>query len=246
MKIYKEDEQTILLSQFNDPLMDHLYKKILFHLRKSRGKKLLDIGCGAGKIAYLTGQKGFDVTGIEIERRVAKLAESNLGESGVKGKIIAGDILNLKLNEDFFDVIVCSEVIEHVDEPKKIIKKVLKLLKEGGLFILTTPHNQKYWTVSDEYADHKKRFGVEEIKKLLSDFRIVSLYTVGFPGMVSLMLFYNFVVKLFKLQHNASWRKKRLESSLFYSLVTVILKIDDFFNYLNLGLDIIVVAIKKK
>ena len=244
MKIYKEDPKTIFLSQFRDPLMDHLYKKILLHLGKSSGKKLLDIGCGVGKVAFLAAEKGFEVTGVEIEEKAAKLAEKNLKRYGSKTRIITGDILKIKLKENYFDAVVCSEVIEHVNNPQQIINRIFKLLKKGGLLVLTTPHNQKYWTVSDEYADHKKRFSIKEVKNLLFDFKITDLYTVGFPGMVSLVLSYNFLVRFLKIKHNASWRKKRLTSSLYYFLAVSLLKFDDLFNRLNLGLDLIIVARK--
>ncbi len=245
MKIYKEDKETIFLSQFKDPLMDHLYKKILFHLKDAPGKKLLDVGCGAGKVISLAGKDGFEVLGVEIEEKVAGLAQKNLQKERVKGKIITGDILKTKLKKEQFDVVVCSEVIEHVDSPEKIIQEIHRLLKKDGILILTTPHNQRYWTVSDEFAEHKRRFSIKQIKKILANFEIKKIYTVGFPGMASLILIYNFLVKLLRIQHNASWRRQQFKQWPFYLVSTILLRIDDIFNGLNFGIDIVAVAKKR-
>ena len=186
MKVYKDTIQTIIHTQYNDPLLSHLTEKIVEHLALANGKRLLDIGCGVGRVDILAAIKGFATVGIDIEKKAITLAKDNAKKFGLdmQCKFITGDILKQRnLSKQTFDVIVCSEVIEHVSDPQKIIDFAYKLLKKNGLIILTTPNDPRLWSVLDEYAGHVKRFRVQEIKQLLQHFTILSLYIIGFPFM---------------------------------------------------------------
>ena len=76
---------------------------------------------------------------------------------------------------------VCSEVIEHVEAPERVIDYARSVLKPGGILILTTPHDRAQWTIMDDYAGHVTRFTPAEISALLADFDLIELGTEGFP-----------------------------------------------------------------
>lgn len=236
------------MSLQEDPLMDHLYGKIIFHLNETLGKRLLDIGCGAGKLSTLAAQKGFKVVGIDREKKAVAIAKKRANELGLRRncQFLVADFEKLKFfKSEVFDVVVCSEVVEHVPRPEKFIRKAKRLLKKGGLFILTTPNNSRYWTVADEYAQHYRRFEIDQLKRIFlnfKDFKIVHLYTIGFPGMLTMFLLYNFWARRLKIDHSASWRKRKFIKTIYYFLVRMLLKIDDFFNSLKLGTNIVLVA----
>jgi len=249
MKLYKESNEIIEASQYIDPLMIHLSQKIIFHLGEGRGRKLLDIGCGAGRTALLVAKRGFKVEGVDVEERVIKLARRKAKKEKLDGqaRFTCADIYKgLRFKKESFDVIICSEVIEHVPSPKKVIREAKYLLKTQGILILTTPHSQRLWTITDEYAEHRKRFETEEIKKMLKseNFEIKNLYTVGFPLMVFLFIGYNFLVRFLKIKHSSSWRTKKRTASFFSFFVSSVLKFDDIFNSLKLGTNFIVVSQK--
>ncbi len=247
MKVYQDDDSKIIQTQYHDPLLNHLTQKIIDDLMLAEGKKLLDIGCGVGRVCFLAAKKGFSITGIDIEKKAIDLARKNAKRLGIAASctFITGDILKQQsLSNGTFDVIICSEVIEHVSDPKKIINFAFNKLKKGGLLILTTPHDQKLWSVLDEYAGHVKRFSLDEVKKLLSNFEIMQLYTVGFPCMRFTILLYNFMVKSIKLQHNATWRRQGIKNYLYGFLIGLLLKFDDLFNTFSHGTNIIAVAKK--
>lgn len=242
MKIYKESKKTILLSQYKDPLLDHLYSKVIFHLKKTKSKKVLDVGCGAGKIISLIKDNDYEIIGVEIDNKAYLIAKENAGNKK-NCKIILGDILNIKLKNEYFDAVICSEVIEHTDKPDLIIDKISALLKKDGILILTTPHDKCLWTVLDEYAEHKKRYEINEIRDLLKKFKIIDLYTVGFPFMAVFFIFYNLFCKLLRIKHRGGWRDSNI-SAIYYYLFGLLLKIDDMFNELKLGTNIIIVVQK--
>lgn len=242
MKIYNEDKKTILLSQYKDPLLDHLYQKIILHLNKTNGKKVLDIGCGAGKVISLIKDEDYEITGVEVDKKAYLIAQEKAGNKN-NCKIILGDILNIKLKKEYFDTVICSEVIEHTNKPDLIINKIYQLLKKDGILILTTPHDKCLWTVLDDYAEHLNRYEIKEIRDLLTKFKIIDLYTIGFPFMAAFFIFYNLSCKRFHIKHKGSWRNSNI-STIYYYLFRLLLKVDDLFNGLKLGVNIIVVAQK--
>ncbi len=96
-----------------------------------------------------------------------------------KIKLITADLNNaLPLENDAFDAVVSTAVIEHLREPELIIKETHRILKPGGSFLLTTPSrlNKKIveflafklgWLDQTEIADHKNYFTAAELKSLL-------------------------------------------------------------------------------
>lgn len=247
MKVYTEHTSTITQTQYHDPLLTHISYKIASHLKLKKGGTLLDLGCGVGRTSLLAASLGYYVVGIDIERKAIKLANLNAKILGLKKcRFIHGDILKHRrlYSHQTFDAIVCSEVIEHVRNPKAIIDLAFKLLKQDGLFILTTPHDQKQWSVLDEYAQHVKRFHIEEIKQLLSDFKILHLYTLGFPFMKIIIRTYNLLAKKTATQHSAAWRQNKAKNIIYYAIARNLLKLDDMFNSFSKGTTIIAVAVK--
>lgn len=98
---------------------------------------VLEIGCGAGatlaRIKYLW--PNAKTYGVEIVEDVAKLA-SNYSD------IICGDIesLNLPYENEFFDIIICGDVLEHLRTPEETLRKLYYLLKSGGNLLASIPN----------------------------------------------------------------------------------------------------------
>ncbi len=103
------------------------------------GKKILDVGCGEGFLDKLLIEKSNEVFGIDISERAVKLARKN----GVKAFVC--DIENEDLPfDDSFEVIILSEVLEHLISPKKVIEKLKRNLNDDGYFVLTFPNIAYY------------------------------------------------------------------------------------------------------
>lgn len=247
MKVYKETIQTVVATQYSDPVLNHITAKIISHLVLAKGKRLLDLGCGVGRVELVAATKGFTTIGIDFEPKAIDLARTYAKRQGLAKRclFIVGDILETpSMFREQFDVIICSEVIEHVKRPEKIIHVAFQLLRENGTLIVTTPHDQKLWSPLDKYAGHVKRFSLQEIEKLLAKFRIIHLYTIGFPLMRSIIRLYTLFSKKTGRVHTASWRKDKINNYLYATIMSYALKFDDLFNHQNKGTTIIAIVQK--
>ena len=102
---------------------------------------ILDIGCGGGWIAqHFTAKKNYVVSlDISLKNPTETLKKY---PSEFHAAVVA-DAYNLPFRNNSFDVIVASEVIEHLTSPKTFIERWLRILKPGGKLIMLTPYNEK-------------------------------------------------------------------------------------------------------
>ena len=98
--------------------------------------KLLDVGCGTGVLSRLLVEKGYDVIGIDI-------SENAINKCKNKGLNAYQQNLSEKLlfRDEEFDCILMSEVIEHIADTFFVLHELNRVLKTGGVFILTTPNS---------------------------------------------------------------------------------------------------------
>jgi len=112
-----------------------------------RPLRILEIGSGFGYLTYSLGQRGHQCLGIDISKEAV---ESACEEFGNHYKVC--DLATLAAEGDErFDVIVATELIEHIEDPVALLKTAKQLLNPGGWILLTTPNKDLY---SDRMAWH--------------------------------------------------------------------------------------------
>lgn len=100
---------------------------------------VLEIGSGLGYLTYSLNRAGYKTTGLDLSREAVKKAKERYGEF-----YEAGDLFSVsKEREKYYDFIIMTELIEHVENPKDFIEASLFMLKDGGKLILTTPNKTK-------------------------------------------------------------------------------------------------------
>ncbi|OGI09874.1 MAG: hypothetical protein A2Y40_08540 [Candidatus Margulisbacteria bacterium GWF2_35_9] len=114
------------------------YKKRLQIIHTPKYKKdgiLLDIGCSSGN--YLSKMKdlGWNVYGVETNKLAAENAQKRLKTN----TIMNGSLMDLSFQNNFFDVINMSMVLEHLYHPKKVLQVINKILKDDGQLIISVP-----------------------------------------------------------------------------------------------------------
>lgn len=137
-------------------------------LGDARLPRALDIGCATGVLlVYLQG-RGWDCTGIDVCEPAVEYGRTYLGVD-----IRLGSLEDQDFEEASFDLIHSSHVIEHIPDPEAFLQGVQRLLRPGGIFILTTPRTgsfqEKFWASKwrSVIADHVHLFSRENLQRLL-------------------------------------------------------------------------------
>ena len=106
------------------------------------GRRVLDAGCGAGYGTELLNQAGAaNVVGVDVSEAALTLARAAVSD-GVTCE--PGDVAALSYPDDSFDVVVCFEVIEHVEDPERVLDELRRVLRPDGLLLLSSPNRTRY------------------------------------------------------------------------------------------------------
>ena len=104
--------------------------------------KVLEIGCESGNLLASL-QKSKQLVGFDISNKALKDADKFLSSKNIDYKLVQGDATKkLPFNKGEFDVIVCSETLEHVTKPDKVIKNIFDISNNNTRIIITVPNEK--------------------------------------------------------------------------------------------------------
>ncbi len=105
-----------------------------------KNNKILEVGSGMGYLTYSLRKNGYNAVGLDISENAIQLAKDSFGEF-----YICSDVFDYSIrNANKYDVVILTEVIEHVDDPIAFLGALHKLVKSGGRIIITTPNKSLY------------------------------------------------------------------------------------------------------
>jgi ubiquinone/menaquinone biosynthesis C-methylase UbiE len=102
----------------------------------------LDAGCGSGEFSACIQRRATRVISLDISESLVRLAVQKAHGLGV-----VGDALALPLRAQALDLVVSSEMLEHTPSPTEAMKELMRVLRPGGLLVLTTPNHRWEWLV---------------------------------------------------------------------------------------------------
>lgn len=124
---------------------EHLHR-YAFASQFVHGKDVLDLASGEGYGSYLLSKSANRVVGVEINRDAVAHARNTYIRCNLEFE--EGNILDIPIEgEKLFDVIVCFEALEHIEDHEQLLSEIKRLLKDDGLVIISTPNKYAY---SDE------------------------------------------------------------------------------------------------
>lgn len=153
------------LFQFN-AFVAARYQQVINLIPQKPQQKILDIGCGDGVLLSLI--KNSALYGVDLDQ-----SSLNYGASRVKAKFIQAPADKLPFKANFFDIVLATEIIEHLTQPEKLIQEAKRVLKPSGYLILTTPVKQP-GRLTDKL--HVQEFSPTELRNLLrSHFQLITI-----------------------------------------------------------------------
>ena len=148
---------------------DALVEKALLKLvGRTPVDSLLDLGTGTGWILQLLSDVYRRAVGIDASRDMLSVARANLDKAGiVKASVRQGDILNLPLDGQDFDLVTIHQVLHFLDQPERAIAEAARILRPGGRLLIVdlAPHNLEY--LRDEHAHVRLGFSHETMAEWL-------------------------------------------------------------------------------
>lgn len=106
-----------------------------WELKTGKQGKVLDIGCATGSLLTLLREQGWETAGVEISR---PQAEYGINKRGLQ--IHCRPLEDIKFPGNYFDAVLASHLIEHLNDPRGFVKEACRILSPEGRFYVTTPN----------------------------------------------------------------------------------------------------------
>jgi SAM-dependent methyltransferase len=136
-----------------------LFKSLFALLGIQNDLRVIDIGCGVGSNLRLLQSMCSKLVGMDSE--MYGLVHTKKSLSAVA--LVNGDLMRLPFKADSVDLILASDVLEHLDEDTIGIREIYRSLKRGGKVIFTVPAFRSLWGVQDIVGMHKRRYSKKEL-----------------------------------------------------------------------------------
>ena len=136
----------------------HRYAFVLSQITDLQNKIILDIACGEGYGSELLASKAKQVYGVDISDETVLHAKKTYTKSNLT--FLRGDAADIPLENRSIDVVVSFETIEHHDKHDEMMSEIKRVLKEDGVFIISSPDKAYY---EKYYPGMKNEFHVKEL-----------------------------------------------------------------------------------
>ncbi|NCF75333.1 MAG: methyltransferase domain-containing protein [Xanthomonadaceae bacterium] len=175
------------------------YKIIPTPFSKREAIKVLDVGCGNGRLFEELENKNIKYFGIDYCEKLIDIARNRYKNSASRAQFAIFDIDNMPFGRNRFDTIFAVAVINHIpskESQKKVLTKLYQILKPGGIFLMTNwnlwnfnskknvfNYNFKKWKMSDK--KWKEKYGIDK-----KEFKFKNIITEWKTGEKSSPLYY--------------------------------------------------------
>ena len=176
------------LDEYHFDKLHHLLRLVPFD--GMRGKKVLDVGCGAGVDLLRFAKGGAVVTGVDISPSAIELARKNAAYQGLDADLRVADAEDLPFDAGTFDLVFAHGVIQYSGSTQRVIDECRRVLKDDGEAIFQA-YNRHSWLnalsklmrvgLEHEDAPVLRKFTPGELRGMLRGFRDVRLVYERFP-----------------------------------------------------------------
>jgi SAM-dependent methyltransferase len=176
------------LDQYHFEKLHHLLRLVDF--AGYRGKRVLDVGCGAGTDLLRFAKGGAIVTGVDISSSAIDLARANFAQQGIEADLRVADGERLPFEDGTFDLVYAHGVVQYTPDGRALVDECRRVLKSGGGAVFQV-YNRISWLnalsklmkvpLEHEDAPVLRKYSAGEFRDLLRGFRETRIVAERFP-----------------------------------------------------------------
>lgn len=162
------------------------YKWMIPKILELKPKEVLDLGCADGTLCLTLANKGVECLGVNLYKKSVDFANERAKKNRLPVEFVCSDIFDIETQAD---VVVMTEVLEHLPDPQKGVDHAMKLLRKDGTTFFSTPRidhlgvelhkkeiGRKKWDEDGTPSGHLRLFTEDEFKALFSKYKIVDFF----------------------------------------------------------------------
>ena len=176
------------LDQYHFEKLHHLLALVDFE--GYAGRRVLEVGCGAGVDLARFARGGAAVTGVDIASSAIDLARANFEQQGLRGELHVANGEQLPFPDGSFDLVYAHGVVQYTSDPKRLVEECRRVLAPGGEAIFQV-YNRLSWLnglsklmkvgLEHDEAPVLLKFRIGEFRRLLAGFDQVRIVPERFP-----------------------------------------------------------------
>jgi 2-polyprenyl-3-methyl-5-hydroxy-6-metoxy-1,4-benzoquinol methylase len=235
------------------------HQRMIERLKPASGQKVLDIGCSSGSMLnYLAARYGCKGTGMDISAESVQAAKSR---NPHQNEYSVGSAEHpLPFQDEQFDVVICMDVLEHVEKPFAAVREIFRVLKPGGNAIIHVPVTDIKWSM-DWFAlslnrkafekwiraaghDYNVMLSRSEIEKAVIDAGLKISYSQRFNSFFQNIFDYHMVHRILNRMFYLQKWPFRVYHRILAPCIELALIPDRLFQKLNVGASVYILARK--
>ena len=194
-----------------------LFSNIVKALGLPENADILDVGTSAGTNLRMLRDLGFvHVSGVDQSREAIRFcAEKGFGE------VQLGNVCTLPFGDDRFDLILATDIIEHVEDDLAALCELDRVLRPGQHLLLTVPAFSLLWGLEDDVSHHKRRYRLPELLEKLRRANLIPVQHFYFNYLLFLpILATRFLMRIINInvategELNTAWLKPRAHTDI--------------------------------
>ena len=210
----------------------------------SDGMKILDIGCSNGSlINKINSNKNLEIHGIDISSKAIKYSKNK----GLQNTQVM-DADKLKYGDKEFDIIIASDVLEHIENDNDALLEWKRVLKDNGFAIIFVPAIMALWSHNDIYSEHFRRYEKSQFRRRLinSGFNIERSSYWNFTLFIPIFIFRR-LQRILSSKNNEYKSELKESNPIINKLLTIVLFFENrILNKINFPIGVSLFAICKK
>jgi SAM-dependent methyltransferase len=123
-----------------------------------KGRRVLDVGAGAGNMMHNLAQYGDEIVGLEYNPIPIPVAHERGWD------VRQGDATAMPFEDDSFDIVALLDTVEHIPDETAVFNETFRVTKPGGTMVVTVPAFMWLWSHNDVLNAHKRRYTTKELR----------------------------------------------------------------------------------